>query len=155
MAGSAPARSVLGSSVATEPASFTPVIGQIPISTTRGAVPAGPVRATCCKLSVDLARLMRILPALQAGEAKSIGICVTRQDVNTLYNPGYADYLGCHATFVVDEIVAGSQRVEITPNSRPGAKDGGIFRLYGRPGNPLVGISIPTNAWVTLCTVRA
>ncbi len=104
-----------------------------------------------CRISADVASALGI-PAdrLTGGESTyRVRIGVTQADVNVLFNPGYVEFLGKSESFVVDGIASGSQRVEIYPNSGPGAKDGGVFKLYGG-GNPFAGTRIPTNARVTL-----
>ena len=125
-------------------------LSRIPIFAAQPS-PVGPgERRGHCKISEDLATELGMRQDLAAGETVHLRIEVTARDVNTLYNPGCADFLGRAATFVVDEIIAGSERVEIHPNSRPGAKDGGVFELFGQVGNPFAGVSIPANARVTL-----
>ena len=105
----------------------------------------------CCKISADIASALNIpLDDLNGGSrVYRVRICVTQADVNVLYNPGYLDFLGKSESFVVDGLAAGSQRVEIYANSGPGAKDGGVYKLYGGD-NPFAGASVPTNARVSL-----
>ena len=102
-----------------------------------------------CRISADIASALDI-PAdgLRSGEYQ-VRIGVTQADVNVLFNPGYLEFLGKSESFVVGGVASGSQRVEIYSNSGPGAKDGGVFKLYGG-GNPFAGADIPTNARVTL-----
>ena len=102
-----------------------------------------------CRISADIASALDI-PAdgLRSGEYQ-VRVGVTEADVNVLFNPGYLEYLGKSESFVVGGVASGSQRVEIYPNSGPGAKDGGVFRLFGG-GNPFAGADIPTNARVSL-----
>ena len=104
-----------------------------------------------CKISADIATALGIpVEGLRNGEGThQVRIGVTEADVNVLFNPGYLEFLGKSECFVVDGIATGSQRVEIHPNSGPGTKDGGVFKLFGG-GNPFTGGHIPTNARVTL-----
>lgn len=109
-------------------------------------------RWDCCRISADVAQALHIPhDGLNIGRrVYQVRICVTQADVNVLYNPGYIDFLGKSDSFVVERIVGGSQRVEIYANSGPGARDGGVFKLYGG-GNPFAGTHVPTNARVSLC----
>lgn len=130
-------------------------IGQVPIYPIPTADPSPTERREHCKVSADVADELGVSLELLAGGRVRILLSVTRRDVNVLFNPGYVDFLGQAASFTVDEIVAGSHRVEIHPNSGPGERDGGVYRLYGSAGNPFLGASIPTNARVTLSRVDA
>ena len=105
-----------------------------------------------CRISADIASALNLpVEAVRGGSPVfQVRICVTEADVNVLYNPGYLDFLGRSERFVVEGLAAGSQRVEIYANSGPGAKDGGVYKLYGG-GNPFAGVSLPTNARVSLC----
>ncbi len=104
-----------------------------------------------CRISADVATALGIPAAdlSHGAETYQVRISVTEADVNVLFNPGYLEFLGKSDSFVVSGLANGSHRVEIHPNSGPGAKDGGVFKLFGG-GNPFTGASIPTNARVTL-----
>lgn len=105
----------------------------------------------CCRISADVADALDIpLDRLHNGDIFQVRICVTEADVNVLYNPGYVEFLGKSDSFVIEGLASGSHRVEIHANSGPGAKDGGVYKLYGG-GNPFAGFSVPTNARVSLC----
>ncbi len=108
-------------------------------------------RWNCCRISADVAAALGIpVDDLEAGEGSyQVRISVTEADVNVLFNPGYLEFLGKSDCFVACGLASGSHRVEIHPNSGPGAKDGGVFKLFGG-GNPFSGTRIPTNARVTL-----
>ena len=125
-------------------------IGQVPIYTIPSGDPSPTERSQHCKVSADVADSLGVSLDLLAGGRVWVLLSVTRDDVNVLFNPGNVDFLGRTATFVIDEIVGGSHRVEIHPNSGPGERDGGVHRLYGSASNPFLGTSIPTNARVTL-----
>lgn len=104
-----------------------------------------------CRISADVAIALGIsVDDLTHGKGTyMVRISVTEADVNVLFNPGYLEFLGKSDSFVVSGLTSGSHRVEIHPNSGPGAKDGGVFKLFGG-GNPFTGALIPTNARVTL-----
>ncbi len=135
-------------------------VSQVPIHT----ISAPPARLTCeeadispsrrwgcCRISADVASALDIpLDRLRNGDIFQIRICVTQADVNVLYNPGYVEFLGKSDSFVIEGLAGGSHRVEIHGNSGPGAKDGGVFKLFGG-GSPFTGSCIPTNARVSLC----
>ncbi|MEM7355096.1 MAG: hypothetical protein AAF657_30080 [Acidobacteriota bacterium] len=130
-------------------------IHQIPIFPTVASVADPQARRGHCKVSEDLAERLGISASVCAGQPIRLRVAVTASDVHTLYNADYADFLGSNAHFYVDEVIAGSERIEIYPNSGPGAKDGGVFELFGRTGNPFAGVRIPAGARVTLSVVRS
>ncbi len=127
-------------------------VSQVPIHARDAVEMSSAKRTGCCRISPDVASELDIpLDRLASGYGfYRVQICVTEGDVNVLYNPGYVEFLGKSESFVVDGIAGGSHRVEIYANSGPGAKDGGVFKLYGG-GNPFAGALVPTNARVTLC----
>ncbi len=127
----------------------TPRVSQVPIYA-MNAEAAGQ-RRDRCRISADVAVDLGIpLDRMVNGRACQVRIGVTDADVNLLFSPAYVDYVGKSASLVVEGMASGSHRVEIYANSGPGAKDGGVFRLFGG-GNPFAGSSVPTNAGVTLC----
>ncbi len=126
-------------------------VSQVPIHARKAAeVPPGK-RWRGCRISADVAGELGIpLARLIHSGTYEVRIGVTDDDVNLLFNPAYVEYLGKSESFVVEGVASGSHRVEIYANSGPGAKDGGVFKLFGG-SNPFAGASIPTNARVTLC----
>ncbi len=104
-----------------------------------------------CRISADVATALGIPVADLESDKRAYGvrISVTEADINVLFNPGYVEFLGKSDRFVVSGLTNGSHRVEIYSNSGPGARDGGVFKLFGG-GNPFTGADIPTNARVTL-----
>ena len=134
-----------------------PRVSQVPIYVI-GAPPARDEagisdsrRWGCCRISADVASALDIpLDRLKNGDIFQVRICVTQADVNLLYNPGYVEFVGKSDSFVVEGLASGSHRVEIYANSGPGAKDGGVYKLYGG-GNPFAGAQLPAGARVSLC----
>ncbi len=127
-----------------------PAISRIPIYARDAAESSPERRWECCRISADLASALDIpLDRLRAGRVYQVRVSVTSADVNMLYNPGYVEFLDKSESFIVEGLTRGSQRIEIYANSGPGSKDGGVYRLFGG-GNPFAGISVPTNARVSL-----
>ncbi len=131
-------------------------VSQVPIHARDAAEVSLARRWECCRISLDVARELNIPLGRDAvdGGFYRVRICVTDADVNLLFNPSYVEYLGKCESFVVEGLTGGSHRVEIYANSGPGAKDGGVFKLYGGD-NPFAGARLPTNARVTLCREAA
>lgn len=103
--------------------------------------PSSGERREHCKITADVAEQLGIPAPLP--EPYQVRVAVTAEDVEASTNSVYREQLGSAAVFTVEEIIAGTRRLEIYPSSGSGARDGGTHRLFAGGG-------IPIDARVTL-----